>query len=107
MTDAERKFWSRVRNRALGGFKFVRQEPIGPYFADFVCRDAGVVVEIDGGQHAESLRDRVRDAFLASAGYRVMRFWNNEWLANIDGVLEVLLGKLVGQGAPHPDHSDE
>src|SRR5688572_22449162 len=77
-TDPERRFWYKVRNRRLGGYKFVRQEPIGPYCADFVCRDQKLVVELDGGQHAENVRDCVRDAFLVSRGYRVLRFWNHE-----------------------------
>ncbi|BCJ91087.1 hypothetical protein IZ6_18220 [Terrihabitans soli] len=104
MTDAERKFWSRARNRGFFGLKFVRQEPIGPYFADFACRELRLVVEIDGSQHMSSARDRVRDAFLESSGYRVVRFWNNDVLTNIEGVFEALQ-KTVGELAPHPDRS--
>jgi very-short-patch-repair endonuclease len=89
-TDAEIKLWHRIRNRQIGGFKFVRQEPIGNYICDFVCREQCLVVEVDGGQHLESKRDEVRDAYLEKQGYRVMRFWNNDVLSNIDGVLMVL-----------------
>ena len=89
-TDAERVFWNRVRNRQINGNKFVRQEPIGRYICDFVCREKFIVVEIDGGQHAESPRDEIRDRYLQAQGYRVMRFWNSEVLSNIDGVLVVI-----------------
>jgi very-short-patch-repair endonuclease len=90
-TDAEMKLWFGLRDRRLGGFKFVRQDSIGPYVADFVCRDRKVVVEVDGGQHAENERDMTRDAYLISEGYRVLRFWNSDVLRNVDGVLETIL----------------
>ena len=93
-TDAEMKVWFAVRDRRLAGFKFVRQEPIGPYIADFACREAKLIVEIDGGQHNENERDRRRDAFLSSEGYRVLRFWNNDVLTNMDGVLQTILSSL-------------
>ncbi|MEA2988415.1 MAG: hypothetical protein QOG83_1126 [Alphaproteobacteria bacterium] len=93
-TDAETKLWLAVRDRRLGGFKFVRQEAIGPYVADLVCRERKLVVEVDGGQHAENVRDRARDAFLISEGYRVLRFWNHDVLQNINGVLETILLSL-------------
>src|SRR5256885_16739453 len=86
-TDAERKLWFAVRDRRLGAFKFVRQEAIGPFIVDFVCRDKNLIIEVDGGQHAESARDRRRDAYLVSEGYRVLRVWNNDVLANREGVL--------------------
>jgi very-short-patch-repair endonuclease len=89
-TEAETKLWNRIRNRQISGFKFVRQEPIGRYICDFVCREQGIVIEVDGGQHLESKRDEIRDQYLADQGYRVMRFWNNDVLSNIDGVLMVL-----------------
>jgi very-short-patch-repair endonuclease len=97
-TDAEMKLWLRLRDRRLGGFKFVRQESIGPYIGDFVCRDRKVIVEVDGSQHAESARDQVRDAYLVSEGYRVMRFWNSDVLRNTDGVLETILSALSSPG---------
>ncbi len=89
-TDAETKLWNRIRNRQINGDKFVRQEPIGRYICDFVCREKLVVIEVDGGQHSESVRDEVRDRYLRGQGYRVMRFWNNDVLSNIDGVLTVI-----------------
>ena len=94
-TDAERTLWFAVRDRRLSGFKFVRQEAIGPFIVDFVCRDKRLVVEVDGGQYADSAEDAARDAFLAGEGYRVMRFWNNDVLSNRDGVLTVILEALL------------
>ncbi|HEX8666707.1 MAG TPA: DUF559 domain-containing protein [Beijerinckiaceae bacterium] len=93
-TPAEARLWSKLRNRGLAGHKFVRQEPIGPYFADLACREAKLVVELDGSQHAESERDRVRDAFLAARGYRVLRFWNHEVMRSLDSVLDTIFAAL-------------
>ena len=93
-TDAERKLWFAVRDRRLSGFKFVRQEAIGPFIVDFVCREKSLVVELDGGQHAENAKDVARDAFLTREGYRVMRFWNHDVLSNTEGVLTVILEAL-------------
>jgi very-short-patch-repair endonuclease len=89
-TDAETKLWNGIRNRQIDGHKFVRQQPIGRYICDFVCREKLVVVEVDGGQHSESARDEARDRYLRTQGYRVMRFWNNDVLSNVDGVLTVI-----------------
>jgi very-short-patch-repair endonuclease len=97
-TDAETMLWNRLRNRQLDGHKFVRQEPIGRYIGDFVCRAQRLVVEVDGGQHAESCRDNVRDQYLVGQGYRVLRFWNNEVLSNTDGVLAVIAEHLREAG---------
>jgi very-short-patch-repair endonuclease len=93
-TDAEMKLWLSLRDRRLDGFKFVRQEAIGPYVADFVCRDQKLVIEVDGGQHADSETDRARDAYMNKEGFRVLRFWNNDVLSNRDGVLEAILSAL-------------
>jgi very-short-patch-repair endonuclease len=96
-TEAERRLWWRLRNRTLGGFKFVRQEPIGPYFADFVCREEKLVIEIDGATHStedERHRDGAREQFLHDQGYRVARFGNDEVYRNIDGVIDTILGTL-------------
>jgi very-short-patch-repair endonuclease len=93
-TDAERRIWLSLRDRRLAGFKFIRQLTIGPYIADFVCRDRKLIVELDGGQHSENKRDQLRDAFLAREGYKVLRFWNNDVMANRDGVLESILAEL-------------
>jgi len=94
MTDAERKLWFALRDRRFAGFKFRRQVPIDRFIADFVCFEARLVIEVDGGQHAGSLRDRLRDKWFAANGLRVVRFWNNEVLSNLEGVLTVLLGEL-------------
>jgi len=99
-TDAERKLWYRLRSRSIDGFKFIRQEPIGPYVADFVCRERRLIIEIDGGQHMDSEHDRVRDRWLVDHRYRVLRFWNNDVLTNIDGVLEAIALALSGGDDP-------
>lgn len=88
MTQAERLLWHHLRARRFFGYKFRRQVPIGPFIVDLVCMDARLVIEVDGGQHAWCrLQDEARDAFLASEGFRTLRFWNNEVLGNIEGVL--------------------
>ncbi|WP_370455222.1 endonuclease domain-containing protein [Pseudolabrys sp. FHR47] len=86
--------WLSLRDRRLSGFKFVRQEAIEPFIVDFVCRDKRLIVEVDGGQHSENSKDRERDRKLIEAGYRVLRFWNNDVLQNKNGVLETILGAL-------------
>ena len=98
-TDAERLLWRHLRNKQLQGFRFRRQVSIGPYFADFVCLDAKVVVEVDGGQHNESGVDKARDRYLEGAGFKVMRVWNTDVLANIAGVCDAILEILL---APPP-----
>ncbi len=99
-TDAERRLWYRLDNRQTGGHKFVRQEPIGPYFADFACRERKLVVELDGSRHADSVHDLVRDAYLASRGWRVLRFWNGEVFTNLEGVLDTILAALEERTQP-------
>jgi very-short-patch-repair endonuclease len=94
-TDAERKLWNRLRARSINNCKFVRQEPIGRYVVDFVCREQRLVIEVDGGQHASSPRDAKRERWLIDHHYRVMRFWNNDVLTNINGVLETIADALV------------
>ena len=100
-TDAERALWRRLRSRSLGGHKFVRQEPIGPYTVDFICREARLIIEVDGGQHADNRHDLIRDQWLASHNYRVLRFWNNDVLGNVAGVLETIATALA-DSPPHP-----
>ena len=101
-SDAERMLWRHLRARRLAGFKFRRQEVIGPYIVDLVCFHARLIIEADGGQHAEQqVYDQQRSAALAARGYRVLRFWNNEVLNDIDGVLERIRMGLVR--SPHPD----
>jgi very-short-patch-repair endonuclease len=91
-TDVERKMWSLLRSRRLAGYKFRRQQPIGPYVADFCCFRPRVIVELDGGQHAEQAeKDQRRTAFLESEGFRVIRFWDNQVLKEMYSVMEVIL----------------
>jgi very-short-patch-repair endonuclease len=100
-TEAEKRLWAHLRSKQLSGFRFRRQQPIGDFVVDFFCPEARVIVEVDGGQHNDSGSDERRDVWLGSQGYRVIRFWNNEVIANIEGVLETLLGALRAQ-TPHP-----
>ena len=102
-TNAELRLWNRLRSRAIDGCKFVRQEPIGPYVVDFICREKRLIIEVDGGQHADNKQDRVRDQWLTEHNYRVLRFWNNEVLGNTNGVLEVIAAALNAESPPHPD----
>jgi very-short-patch-repair endonuclease len=101
MTLAERKLWSLLQARQLDGFRFRRQMPVGPYVADFACLEATLIIEVDGGQHLDSLSDAARDRFLASRGFRVLRFWNNDVLANPEGVRAVIARRL-SEACPHP-----
>jgi very-short-patch-repair endonuclease len=101
-TDAETALWYRLRSRRLSGYKFVRQEPIGPHTVDLICRDRRLIVEVDGGQHADSMRDAARDKWLVDHSYRVLRFWNNDVLGNMAGVLETIVATLA-EIPPHPD----
>jgi very-short-patch-repair endonuclease len=95
MTDAESRLWKEIRKKQLHGYKFRRQYPVGNYVLDFVCLNAGLVIEIDGGQHQESFAyDQKRTLWLEQQGYRVLRFWNNEVLYNIYEVLEVICNEL-------------
>ncbi|MBI5323230.1 DUF559 domain-containing protein [Bradyrhizobium sp.] len=95
-TNAETVLWNRIRNRQIDGHKFVRQQPIAGYICDFVCREKLLVVEVDGGQHNESAADVVRDRRLNEEGYKVIRFWNNDVLGNIEGVLLTIQAALSG-----------
>ena len=99
-TDAEHRLWNMIRDRRVQGAKFVRQYPIGPYVADFVCRERMLVVEADGGQHSESTGDEVRTAFLNARGYDVLRFWNNEIIENSEGCWTALTAVLLGDPSP-------
>jgi very-short-patch-repair endonuclease len=97
MTDAERRLWGCLRNRRFVGFKFRRQHPLGPFFADFACVEHRLVIEADGGQHAESETDPRRTAWLEKHGWRVLRFWNSDILKNTDDVQEAILAVLNGR----------
>jgi len=101
-TDAERKFWWAVCNRQLGGFKFKRQYPIGPYIADFACLEAKLIVELDGDQHVSQLKyDNARDAYLECRGFRVLRIPNCDFLKNKEGVLD-MVGRALSRTTPSP-----
>jgi very-short-patch-repair endonuclease len=99
MTDAEQKLWRALRSRGCGA-KFRRQAPLGPYVVDFVCFESNLIVELDGGQHAENPRDAKRDRYFTDQGYRVLRFWNNDVLKNMEGVL-IRITELV-EAHPSP-----
>ena len=87
--------WRQVRNRGLGGYKFRRQVPIGPYVADFACVSEGLVIELDGSQHHEqTAEDEQRTQWMEGAGYRVLRVWNNDVLKNMDRVLDAIMAEL-------------
>jgi adenine-specific DNA-methyltransferase len=99
-TDVERKLWFALRGRRFHGFKFRRQQPIGPYVVDFVSFEAKLVIELDGGQHGLSENesaDRERSKRLEADGFRVIRFWNSELIENFDGVLDCI---AVALGVP-------
>ena len=104
MTDAELKLWSILRNRALAGAKFRRQVPIGNYIADFCCLGLRLIVELDGGQHAEQeAADASRSRFLAKEGFRVLRFWNDQVLSGSEFVVaEILAAISEDERAPSP-----
>jgi very-short-patch-repair endonuclease len=106
MTDAERLLWRHMRNRGLGGWKFRRQYPVGPFIVDFICVEKNIVIEVDGGQHAENeALDLQRSAYLKKMGYRVVRFWNNEVLQETEGVLEAIFVMLASDKRV-PPHAD-
>lgn len=89
MTDAERKVWLKIRNNQLA-VKFRRQQPIGKYIVDFISFDKKIIIEIDGSGHINKVNDKKRDDYLMKSGYKILRFWNNDVLKNIDGVLKAI-----------------
>ena len=94
-TEAEQRLWSRLRHSQLKGFKFRRQYPIGPFFADFFCREAKLVIELDGSQHADqSDHDEQRTKFLRDEGYVVLRFWNHQVISEIDEAMQLIADTL-------------
>ena len=111
MTAAERKLWDSLRATQIAGTHFRRQATIGPYFADFACHQTKLVIEVDGGGHAEDERmsaDAQRTAFLNLQGYCVLRFWNNDVLSNVEGVMTLIheaINEQQRRGAPTPDPS--
>lgn len=105
-TDAERALWFRLRDRRLEGLKLRRQMPLDGFVVDFCCEAMRLVVEIDGGQHAEvTVRDNERTKALEAMGYLVLRFWNNDVLQNADGVVASILDTLnkLPSDPPHPN----
>jgi very-short-patch-repair endonuclease len=103
-TAAELRLWRHLRQKQLEGFRFRRQVPIGPYIADFACIERSLIIEVDGGQHSwnEAADDR-RTEWLNAHGWQVVRYWNNEVMENIEGVLTHLVGVLCAGGeVPHP-----
>lgn len=98
-SGAEKLFWTKVRNRQLGGWKLRRQAPLGPYIVDFYVDELKAVIELDGDQHGEglhSLRDAVRDRWLEKNGYAVMRIWNRDFFKDVDGTLDAVCRWLDG-----------
>ena len=108
MTDAERRLWACLSDRKVGGIRFNTQFPIGPFICDFVSRGAKLVIEVDGGQHADSERsDAARTRYIEQQGYRVIRFWNNDVLSNIDGVVAEISRVLSNMPSPNPSRERE
>jgi very-short-patch-repair endonuclease len=92
-TEAELRLWRLLRDRRLNGLKFRRQVPIGPYIVDFLCISAQLIVEADGSQHGESIRDERRDAFLARQGWAMLRLWNHDIQRNRESVIDTILAR--------------
>ena len=102
LTDAEMRLWMYLRRRQLNGAHFRKQCPIWPYIADFACLELKLIIELDGGQHADSVTDTVRDAWLSAHGYRTLRFWNNDVLQNTEGVI-AMITEALGQVETPPN----
>ena len=104
LTDTERLLWRYLRAEQIEGYKFRRQEPIGKYIVDFACHEKRIVIEVDGSQHSiDKEIDKTRDKWLREQGYEVIRFWNNEVLTNVYGVLEVIRNTLLSPSL-NPSH---
>ena len=102
-THTEQLLWRHLRAKQIGDCKFRRQEPFDEYIADFVCYETRLIIEVDGGQHSEGKkRDEKRDEWFKNQGFTVLRFWNNEVLANIDGVLEMIREHMAKSPSPNP-----
>jgi very-short-patch-repair endonuclease len=99
MTEAEQRLWFHLRRRRLGGFRFRRQHPVGPFVVDFICIERRLIVEVDGSQHLESAADQVRDAWLQRRGFRLIRCWNHDVLERTEQVLAAILDAL-GEASP-------
>ncbi|MGN6388857.1 MAG: endonuclease domain-containing protein [Burkholderiaceae bacterium] len=103
-TDAEKRFWMAVRNRQVSQLKFRRQVALGKYIVDFVCFERGLIIELDGGQHADNVEyDCERTRWLEQQGFHVLRFWNNDVMSNLEGVLATVVertGNPLTQPSP-------
>ncbi len=98
-TKTEHIVWQHIRAKRLKGLKFKRQQPLGNYIVDFICFEASLIIEIDGGQHAENKEyDKQRDDWLQTQGYKVLRFWNNDVLTNFEGVYDSICAYLTEVG---------
>jgi very-short-patch-repair endonuclease len=104
-TEAEKKLWQHLRQPPFKAHNFPRQATIGAYFADFASHRLRIVIEVDGGHHLDNPADDQRTSFLVSAGYRVLRFWNNEVLENMAGVLSAIDTAVNADGPPPPNPS--
>jgi len=102
MTEAEQRLWYRLRAHRFQNLKFKRQAPIGPYVVDFICFDHKLIVEVDGGQHAQNAKDEKRNAWLSREGYRVLRFWNDDILKRTEAVLEEIALAIESAVTPLP-----
>jgi very-short-patch-repair endonuclease len=104
-TEVEKRLWYHLRAHRFMGLKFKRQKPMGRYIVDFVCVERRLIIELDGGQHAERMAyDQQRDTWLRNQGYRVLRFWNNEVMQQLEGVLETIRSAIL-QSALSPSPS--
>ena len=102
-TNAEQALWKHLRMRQIGGYKFRRQQPIGPYIVDFISFERRVIIEVDGGQHSQQTEyDTERTTWLNAQGYRVLRFWNNQILEEVEAVKAGILKVLEVRGDPPP-----
>ena len=106
-TDAERLLWRYLSRRQAAGAKFSRQMPVGPFVCDFLCRERLLVVEVDGGQHCDNVKDIRRTAYLENEGYRVLRFWNHDVLENVEGVVQAISDALRLCPPPTPSRVRE
>ena len=100
-TEAEKRLWQHLRGKRLGA-KFRRQEPVGPYIADFLSYEIRLVIELDGGQHADTPSDRKRDAYLAHLGFKTLRFWNTQVFQDMDAVLSQIHAEIAARSKPSP-----
>ena len=109
MTDAERRMWSLLRGKQMAGCKFRRQHPFERWILDFVCLELRLIVEVDGGQHADAPDDRARDRFFEGAGFTILRFWNHDVLQQRDAVADAIYRTVMQLRAtrPHPNPPPE